>query len=149
MLGLEEFVVRSQKMKATPNLCHQAQIVVSSIFGEPKCSKPKPTLGSMLMGVCVVALDCVRVFALLLLVWSHGGRFGSSVTIRDIRVEASLPAIFPHPTPLLWQGLVTNDTCVGKTTIQLLAEWHDMCAFVPHCKPDLVSGCGLFRGTLC
>ena len=112
MLGLEEFVVRSQKMKATPSPCHQAQIVSLSILGEPKCSRPAPTLGSMLPCLCehieepkcsrpaltlgsMLALPfgvvCACVFALiafaclhgLFLVWSHGGRFGSSVTIRE------------------------------------------------------------------
>ena len=99
-------------MKATPNPCHQAQIVSLSILGspsavgqrlhwapclpclcehigEPKCSRPALTLGSMLalpFGVvcaCVFALIAFACLHGLFLVWSHGGRFGSSVTIRE------------------------------------------------------------------
>ena len=88
MLGLE-FVVRSQKMRATQIPCNQAQILTSCIGWEPKCSRPAPTLGSMVVVRLRVASctslhlnGCVRVLRLVApaLDWWHGGHFGSSAT---------------------------------------------------------------------
>ena len=89
MLGLE-FVVRSQKMRATQIPCDQAQILTSCISdGGPKCSRPAPTLGSMVALRLRVASctslhlnGCVRVLRLVApaLDWLHGGHFGSSAT---------------------------------------------------------------------
>ena len=61
MLGLE-FVVRSQKMRAPQIPCNQAQILTSCIGWEPKCSRPAPTLGYMVVfrlrvESCTCALD--------------------------------------------------------------------------------------------
>ena len=62
MLGLE-FVVRSQKMRATQIPCDQAQILTSCISdGGPKCSRPAPTLGShpyVVLHDCIAFACCV------------------------------------------------------------------------------------------
>jgi hypothetical protein len=77
MLGLE-FVVRSQKMRATQIPCNQAQILTSCIGWEPKCSRPAPTLGYMVVFVCVL-LRVLR-FIAPAFDWWHGGHLGSSAT---------------------------------------------------------------------
>ena len=88
MLGLE-FVVRSQKMRATQIPCNQAQILTTCIRWEPKCSRPAPTLGYMVVFRLRVAScnslhlnGCVRVLRLIApaLDWWHGGHLGSSAT---------------------------------------------------------------------
>ena len=63
MLGLE-FVVRSQKMRATQIPCNQAQILTSCIGWGPKCSRPAPTLGYMVVFRLRVASCVLHFYAL-------------------------------------------------------------------------------------
>ena len=146
MLGLE-FVVRSQKMRATQIPCDQAQILTSCISdGEPKCSRPAPTLGSMVALRLRVASctslhlnGCVRVLRLHL----NGCMVAVLGQVRPIRLicEAFICLrIFPPHPPFSGKVWLRMNTCLWKyREIQHCSCWQAAhVSFVPHCMPYLV-----------